>query len=387
MKKYPNLLFVMLILAGLSGCGGGDDCGGYTSAGCGSAGSAESIRISYPITSGITNNENGTYRRKGSAVVSDARGQPVAKGTTISLQAVDSILAQGTLGVGGDTATGTTLTLPNVQDSAGAAIADLTTHTITRSGASGGSNRGILANDLVLLTSNGDSTDIVRRVASDPTLANSLTVNSAYNNNYPTYGNATYLVAISALGVQIDGEDSNANLVPGVATVTGDDGVATFWITYPSDVNHIMTGCNPTVDTRWTPANSGDVYVIAESGNAVIVDNGACFSPVAGFTLTSSPTAGTASAAAFPDDAVVSVCVRDGEDTVPVPFYPVSAALTSTAGGGTAAGTIALGAATTDASGCVTVTMTITAGAAADTATYSVSIGDASIDIVVTVTA
>ena len=170
MGKFKIFISGLIAASAVVACGGGGSGGGLTGAGVGTPGSIETVTLSFPVSTAIVNNLNGTYQRKGSVTVRNAQGLPVAEGTKISLRVADTLIAEGSTAAG-NSATGNTISFSSVTDANGGAVASLTTHTINRPGVAGGINRGILANDLVITTTGGDSSDAVRTVASAPTLA------------------------------------------------------------------------------------------------------------------------------------------------------------------------------------------------------------------------
>ncbi len=377
MGKLKIFIAGLCAASAISGCGGGGNSGGFVAGQTGTS-NVQSIVISSPQSNAITDNKNGTYKRKFSLLARDSNGTPVADGTRINLKVVDSIIAQGTFNAT-NTASGTTLTLPGATKADGTAIADLTTTTITRDGVSGGNLRGIQANDVVLLYSNGDSADVLRNVSAAPTAANTLTVSSAYTKSYPTYAAASYRVMASMLGAGIAGVDKNSKATPGYVETLNGEGVGTFYVTYPSNPKYAQSGSYPSVDTRWTPTGSGVPYIIASSGN-VAASTTFTFANIAGYTITATPTSWTTSTGTAQR---VDICVVDGGDKSRVPFTAVSIVKKS----GTATLALAYVAGTpqsgstylTNTSGCASVDITLTG--AAGTNVLTVGIGDGTLDL------
>jgi hypothetical protein len=386
MGKLKIVVSSLIAASIISACGGGSSSGGFTGSGTGDVGAIQSITISYPVSNAITDNQNGTYSRKGSVLVRDVNGNPAAEGTKIDLSVIDTVIATGTLG-GGDAISGSTVTIPNATYADSSAIADLTTASITRTGVSGGGVRTIDANDLVLLTNGGDSRDAVRKVQADPTLASSLSVSSAYNRSYPSYATPDYVIGGSMLGVGIAGEDKNGNRTPGEVQVVGTEGIATFYITYASSLSYINTGFAPSRDTRVSPVGSADVYVVASAGGITAVSDDFYFAPIAGFTVTPTFTAITTSLAST--NITNTVCVEDGGDAVRVPFWDASVVKSD---GDLSLvglqlfeiGTTYTAASYTNSSGCIGVLVSSIAGAADDDATITVSIGDGTASFTIT---
>ena len=379
-----KVFFTGLIAAStVVACGGGGSGGGFTGTGVGDVGAIQSITISYPHSNAIVDNQNGTYSRKGSILVRDVNGNPAAEGTKLDLSVIDTVIATGTLDLIGnaDTASGTTLTLPDAVYTNGTAIPDLTTASITRTGVTGGGVRTILANDLLLFTNGGDSRDAMRKISSAPTAANILSVSAAYNQDYPTYSSPTYVIGGSMLGAGIAGEDKSGKRTPGEVQVVGTEGIATFYITYASSLSYINTGFAPTRDTRVTPTGSAAVYVVASAGGITAVSDDFYFAPIAGFEVT--PSFDTITAPLAKTDIENAVCVVDGGDGVRVPFWDVGVVKESGDLALTGLRLYVLGtegvytpATYTDASGCIGVVVTSIAGAAGDDAVIAIGIGD-----------
>ena len=119
-----------------------------------------------------------------------------------------------------------------------------------------------------------------------------------------------YVVGSSLLGASVEGAGGTV----GYTTTSG--GVGTFYITYPANVNHILSGCLGTLDTRHLPAGSAVTLLYAEVAKFEtinIIDNSFCFAAIKGGEFTAVQTGGN----------VTGTCV-DGGDGVPLPFIDVS---------------------------------------------------------------
>jgi len=243
------------------------------------SGPAHSIVFSYPVEAAIQNMGNGTYRRQGGLLVTDRYGNPVADGTVINLGVIDSVLLsnrapQINYGFGSTVVDG------NASTTVGSALlTDLSnalfqSANITRNNAS----RFIEAQDRVLIL-DAQAADKSRFVATSPTQSSVLPVNKAFQNSAT---GLEYIVGASLLGAQVSGVDpTKAEPVSGQTVVT--DGAASFYLTYPANVNSIHAGCVDTsLERRFEPVGSAQVWVVAEtSGNsATTIDNQMCFSSI-----------------------------------------------------------------------------------------------------------
>ncbi|MCA1804408.1 MAG: hypothetical protein LC646_03450 [Xanthomonadaceae bacterium] len=263
-----------------------------------------------------------------------------------------------------------------------------TTATIIRTTTQGSDFRSIQPNDMVLLFNYAAQADKRRFVAAAPSLSNTLDVTSAYSQDYPnaTYTNSEYAVAASMLGASIAGVQEDGTLTPGIATIR--DGLATFYITYPANLYTITSGCGiSAIDTRIAPVGSSRVYVVARHGGGTLttIDDTFCFAPIAGFTVEPTHDSVQVASGSTTD---VSVCVRDGGDTIRVPFYPISFAAKTD---GDAAGSLTIldtdGVTVidrTNVNGCFIARVGAT-GASGDSATFTFVVGDGSGEIEVNV--
>jgi hypothetical protein len=370
----------------LSACGGGDDSepfgsanpGGGEAGGGTSAANIDSVIISYPMSNAIEDQENGFYLRKAGIALTDKYGKPAADGTRIALRIIDSVLVQGDVIDGGpDTIAGTNLVIPSAEQSDGTLAGDLTTLKVDRLGIANGSNRMIEAGDAVLLFGPGYSRDIIRNIQGPPGLIDTLAVTSAFEKSYPEYNDVSYVVGASMLGAAILGE-SDEGFISGEGVVSGGAGIATVWIRYPSNINYILTGCNPMIDDRITPMGSGQVYLAATAGNITAVEP-FCFSTVAGYTLT--PDSVEIETTTAGGNYSVPICVADGGDGVGVPFSFINVL-----GGGL--GTVTLtgtaGGVFTNRNGCFTANIFVAPGGvsgAEGTWTFAVGDGEATVKV------
>ncbi len=342
------LSLAALLALGLTACGGGDgafdgttdttttdDTTGAPSTGS-LTGVAKEIVVSYPQSNAIEDLQNGFYRLKGSAIVTDRDGNAVPDGTVVTLNVIDSIIAQGSIDAG-DSISGSTLT------DAGVTLGDGTTATAMDTAAvlRHGQPHTIESGDRLFLFNpsttsvNADAVDVSRIVDRTGITATSVNVSTAYAGSYPnaTYpaGNTEYVIGASLLGAEIAGVDSAGNLTSGAAATV--DGIINFVITYPNNPGAIMTGCfgDPTVDTRTVPQGAARVYVVAQvsgQSDVAVISDDFCFARIAGGTLTPSPS--SISSSAFP--ITFSVEFRDGGDAMVVPFVRVDVSVDSSGG-------------------------------------------------------
>lgn len=280
-----------------------------------SSGPAHTIVLSHPITNSIEDLNSaspsapGFYRRVGTAVVTDRYGNSVADGTVINFGLVDSVIAEGTDGA---TTVGDPTLTSAAPDLADGSATTLSTASITRNGVA----RKIQVNDRILIV-DAEAEDKSRHVGSPLTVtATTLDMQRDFQN---TAANLDYIVGASLLGGYISGVASD-----GTTLVTGQgitvNGLARFYVTYPANSAGIMTGCAPYRDTRTVPMGGARVYVSASASDdsATTVNLGDfCFAPIAGYAISTST-------ATVSSTSQVTIQVRDGGDTVPVPFVGVS---------------------------------------------------------------
>jgi len=396
MGKLFNLKAVLamtLFALALSGCGGDDAFSGggsgttATGTGTGNGGGtgtpgsgaqngvASSIAVSYPITNAVENLGAGFYSAKGSAIVVDEDGNIVPDGTEVRFKIIDSVKAKGTIVTGdGDGITGSVLTdtVPLLADGTASSFDAAYAYR-------GGGFRFIEPEDQVFLF-NADKADKARSVATGTLAATTLNVTSAYANTYPnttyTDGNTDYVVGASHIGADVEGVDENGDLYTG--TISTVNGIANFAIVYPANVNTINVGCGsvPSIDGRYTPTASADVYLAAYVPNTdVATISQPCFSYITGGTLTPSP-------AALSSSGTVSVVFRDGGDTIPVSYASIGASVAITTNTGGLNVTVAdtdVAPATTNKTkngGFINYNVTVAGGASGDAATITFDAGD-----------
>lgn len=290
------------------------------------SGPPHNIALSYPVA-GVTNLGGGVYRRIGSASVTDRYGNAVPDGTVISLGLLDSVIASNTTpilsgGAASDASTtAASATLTEVDST-------WTTASVTRNGVA----RSLQANDRVLLI-NAVAGDKSRFLTAAPA-ATSATVQKNYTT---TAAGLEYMMGAALLGGQISGVDAQTGLTQ-TGRATTQNGVATIYVTYPADREHILTGCyglasatNHTLDIRTgnAPAGSAQVWVVAESteSGATSLDNRFCFAAIGPYKLPSGA-GGTISGTT-----TITFDVRDQNDIL-LPFIQISpsAAVTTDTG-------------------------------------------------------
>lgn len=284
------------------------------------SGPVSSIVLSYPITNSIENLGGGFYRRIGKAAVTDRYGNAVPDGTAINFGILDSVIAMGADGA-------TSAASPTL-----ASAVNFSTASITRNG----TTRFIQGNDRILLE-NTPVTDKSRFVSiSVPPASGSLTAQANY---LATTSSLNFVVGAAMIGTDIFGVQADGVTLTKGSGVTK-DGIATFKISYPANVNTIQTGCygysstSPAtysaLDTRWSPVRSGQVYVVAStnSNSASTVNRGTfCLASISGWTLTAQPTAvssNSVSTFSAPTTNNVTLKLVDGGDKIRLPFEAVT---------------------------------------------------------------
>lgn len=260
----------------------------------------------------------GFYQQVGTVTVTDRFGNAVPDGTAINLGVVDSVIHRGAAGrytTGSTTFTDTT-------------TAPFTTASVYRNQ----NFRFIEPNDRLLLVdvAVGDSlptADRSRFIAVKPLTDGTLEVNKPYLNSRDP---VQYKVGAALLGASISGVEPGGDaLLPG--RVFTQNGLGTFYLSYPSDWKHIYVGCGlvPLLDTRHTlppfttPDHSADVYVIASSADdpttAAVTDPGEfCFGAVAPGILNVFPKEISSSAD-------IGLELKDSGDEVPLPYQSIFA--------------------------------------------------------------
>ena len=332
------------------------------------SGPADTIILTSPVTDAIENVGGGVYRRKLTAIVSDRYGNSVADGTVVNVGLVDTVLAQSTTG---ETTTSSTTFTDNTTFLTDGSATDFINAEVVRNGV----QRFIEANDRMLITT-AAAEDKSRFVGSVSNVAD-IEVQSAYQD---TETGLTYRIGASMLGGTMFGVASDNSLVPGTSTTVA--GLANLTMQYPADINAINTGLVPVLDTRVDTAGSATVLIVASSssGGATTISEGFYFAPIAGFTVT-----GPAGAALSGGGGTVTFtyAVRDGGDTVRVPFWPVSAVQT----GGDFAVTVSVLEANSRSSATGTFDVQFTVPGAVttgDTATVVITAGDGTLTVTIT---
>lgn len=382
--------------AGSSGTEGTTDTTGESGTGTTTTGSttnaAHTIVLTYPQLNSIEDLGGGVYRRIGKAIVSDNEGNPVPDGTKVYLNLIDSVIAQGTITTAdGDSITGAVLTDTNPTLGDGTTVTAFDTAYVERNEAYHFIEQG----DHIFLTSldgtvNADPEDKNRIISSeDGSITNTtLTVTQDYENDYPNSTYATgvtdYVIGVSALGGKVLGVEADGSLVNTGYSVT-ENGVATFYVTYPATIETIRTGCgNPSDDTRALPAGSARVYLVASAGTeATTVDDDFCFSSIASWSMAVFPTSSISGTTSL------SVELEDGGDTVNLPFVYVTSGVEYTTNTGGLTVTLddpqGLGAGRyrTDTGGWFYPTINVAGGASDDEATVTFFAGDATAEVTI----
>ena len=377
------------LMLSLSACGGGDgafdgtttdttdttDTTGAPSTG-GVTGTAKEIVVSYPHSNAIEDLQNGFYRRKAAVMVTDRDGNAVADGTVVTLNVIDSVIAQGVID-GGDSIAGTTLTDAGVTLGDGLTATTMDTAAVVRHG----EVHTIETGDRLFLFNSATTVpyalaaDVSRSVDRTGITSTSINVGTAYVGSYPnaTYaaGNTGYVIGASLLGAEIAGVDSDGNLTSGAAATV--NGIANFVITYPIDVGAIMTGCGiSAIDTRTAPQGAARVYVVAQVAGqpeVTTVSDDFCFLRIRGGTLTPSPDAISVAPAALPVDFWVEF--RDGGDKALVPFAEINVSVDSS---GHASVTLDAASYITNEWGYINPFITAATGASGSTATITFAV-------------
>ena len=326
------------------------------------SGPAASITFTQPITNAIqnlgiaSNNADGQarpgiYRLLGSVAVRDRYDNNVPDGTVINLSAIDTALLHdntGTTTAGGNTVSrsGNSLITTRCNEPASpnneaqgcnTASSSSFTTSVTRNS----SSRSAQAGDLVLLRK-AVSQD-KKRALSSVNSATQITVNSAYGSTPLTAttptdpNNGEFWVGTQALGSVINGTDASNKYTTGSGTTRS--GVVPIAFEYPANANSILTGCygyvGPNghivdVDRRDSVPQSRQVVLAATAGNGVTGTTAGnfCFKSIAGTTVT--PAAAKIGLAPNGDAAINGLTVRDGGDTVPLPFVGIACSVSYT---------------------------------------------------------
>ncbi|PKN12403.1 MAG: hypothetical protein CVU69_07935 [Deltaproteobacteria bacterium HGW-Deltaproteobacteria-4] len=276
------------------------------------SGPPHTIVITHPITNAIVNSGSGVYQMKGSAIVTDRFGNAVPDGTAIHFGLIDSVIAHGFDGA--TTAANSGLT----------SATNFSTASIVRNALA----RNIQTNDRVLISNTGISD---RSHYVESARNGTLTTTKLYQE---TRTSLEYWVGASLLGAHINGcrvwsDGPVSNLHDdceeyGTGVGFTKLGLVPFWMVYPANLQTIMTGSkpafdDPALDTRITPLGSAKVILVTSSSDnsTTSLDMRYYFAPVSPFTIEAVPDQISSS-----QDIVLTV--RDGGDTIPVPFIPVT---------------------------------------------------------------
>lgn len=310
------------------------------------SGPAASIVFTQPVTSAISNLQNGNYQLRGSIDVRDQYGNNVPDGTVLNLTAIDSVIVHDNTGVtaaGAATLTrsGNSLTttrcnepLTGFEATNCAAAASNFSTTITRNGTA----RGVRTNDSLILR-NAVSQD-KKRTVNTVDSTTQLTAQSAFTASLPATtptnpNNGEFWLGTQALGISVSGFSVSGGLTTGVATTT--DGIAPILVDYPANQNTILSGCfgynapdgrYSNADRRDSVPQSRQVVLAATAGNNVTGVNigDFCFKVFAGAQVT--PDIATAQLNPNGGSIVVPIRVVDGGpaiggDSIPLSFVPL----------------------------------------------------------------
>lgn len=366
--RYKSLI-LLLFTALLSGCEVEAPYAGDQ----GSSGSAHSLVISPHYGDALVDNENGTYRVRASVSVRNKDGQPVADGLRVELRVIDSIIAKGSI-------TATDSITADVFADADPLLADNSATTfdtarITRYGVQGGeTTRQIQDNDLLLLI-DSDSRDKLRKVVGSSIQSTSFLVHGDYYVSYPnTNHSPSYVIGASMLGAAVVGEDEEGNLLEGYSLTRDNQGVAIFWLVYPTSA--IYTGCvAPSMDDRVSPVGSADVYVTASIGQLTAVSDELCFAAQGPLSLSLAPSSIVLAAGGSTQ---VSLALSDAGN-VPLPYTGLTTSIT-----GDVASSLSIsagGSGVSDTDGSLSYTISADGAAVAGTATVEFYLGDNSVTL------
>lgn len=317
---HPNFSIIIATLL-LQACGGAADTNSNNLGAQNSAIGPHTIVITRPVSDSIENLGGGVYRANGKVIVTDGEGNGIA-GVKVNLKLIDSIIARNTLNY---SAANPDYISGNVVHDTGVNFATAQVFRNGTSSSNGTTPRGIMPGDHVLILG-AENPDKRRYVSDSPNASqpNDLSVLNSFLYSYPTqvHDPVEYIVGASLLGAFIKGTSGTVD-----STVTDENGIATFYVTYPNSINYINTGCgNSSIDTRHLPLGSAGVYVVAwVNDNVATIDNSFCFNPIAGGDFSATPSSPSLSGGS---SSAITVTLRDGGDKVEIPFATFSASLT-----------------------------------------------------------
>ncbi len=339
------------------------------------SGPPHNIVLSYPVKDSVEDLGAGIYRRVGSASVTDRYGNSVPDGTAISLGLLDSVISSNRAPSMNGSIIDSNASIISSQN----ALVDNTNSNIdvaaiTRNNTS----RVLQANDRVLIfnAQAGDKSRFISN-ASSAIQSNSFEVNKNY---FTSTSSLEYLAGAALLGGQISGINALSEEIQ-TGQATTESGLATFYVTYPSDKNKILTGCfreDPTLDLRHQPAGSAQVWLIAESNEtgATTIDNRFCYGPVEDYELANISAIDTISSTTD-----ISFELRDANQ-VPLPFLELGTYVDYETNTGALNVTVSncmqrvadgINDTRTDEDGTCELQILVTGGASSDTATVSIS--------------
>lgn len=346
------------------------------------SGPPNNIIFSAPIVDAIVDAKNGNYHRRGKVDVVDRWGNPVPDGTVVNLGVIDRVIAQGTGGSfspNDPTLTGSSFVVNLGSGGVGFQNSIKTSQ---------GSDRAVEISDRIFI-SNADSPNRSRFVNALPTTPTALLAQRNYESQPVTPTTNRIFTVGAAFAASMIGANPDGSLT-GNSTTTTINGEARWVLQYP--ITRILEGCYGDLDTdeRFSPPQSAQVWLIASSNSdkATGVTNDFCFSAIVGFTLKAVPDSQLVSRNSTGNSFTVEV--RDGGQTVPLPFYPVTC---SVSGGDATISNVAVqpninGDPATEANGIATVTFD-TGGlldptANSESGTIKCFAGDGTVSIAVT---
>jgi len=344
------------------------------------SGPPHNIVLSYPVKDSVEDLGAGIYRRVGSASVTDRYGNSVPDGTAISLGLLDSVISSNRApSINGSVIDSNASIIFNQNELTDNTNSNFDSATITRNN----TTRVLQANDRVLIfnAQAGDKSRFIDSAAS-AIQNNRIEVNKNY---FTSTSSLEYLTGAALLGGQISGVNALSEQIQ-TGQATTESGLATFYVTYPSDKNKILTGCfrdDPTLDRRHQPSGSAQVWLVAESNEtgATTIDNRFCYSPMEDFELTNISGIDTISSTT-----TIGFELRD-VNQVPLPYLSLSAnvgyetnvgGLNVTVSNCLQRVAIGINDTRTDEDGICSLQVSVAGGVSSDTATVSINApGDA----------